>query len=137
MNENPQSGDEQQVPNGEAHGVSLELLDAKMNIAISKVAVLENDRERTFDKLEELRSGLTDVANGQKAILSTLSNEVLTMNAILKSNIKGPSRTTRMFLSFTGGLAGGVAGGALMTFVWKLAVASNHPVAVSLVNVFR
>lgn len=127
---NPSEGVRVEMP------VSLEVLDAKLNLVINKVALLERDGESFYDRLDELRSGQTEIINGQKAILNTLTNEVLDLNKIVKTRVKArSSKAARHLLAFTGGVAGGIAGGMVMTLVLKLTAMSQHPIAIAIRNV--
>ena len=115
---------------------SLSSLDAKLNVVISKVALLERDEESVFDRLDDLRKGQIEIIRGQTAATVTLSNEILSIHQRLKSQ-DSPTRGTRYLLAFTGGLVGGVAGGALMMLLLKIGSVSQNPAALAFLDLFR
>ncbi len=115
--------------------VSLETLDAKLSIVITKVDILERDDETVWDRLDELRRGQVEVINGQKLILNTLTNEVLAMKKTEQTKAS-PSRRARFVMAFTGGIAGGLAGGAVVTLLLKLGALSHNTAALAFLDIF-
>lgn len=120
----------------ELPGANLAVIDAKLNVVISKVALLERDEETVFDRLDELRKGQLDIVNGQKHILNTLTNEVLAMNKTVKDQT-APAKHVRYLLAFTGGMVGGLAGGAMMVVLLKLGALTQNPAALTLLDLIR
>lgn len=140
--EDEQSASAEPDANGNGNGhtgndVQLAVMHAKLDIVISKVALLERDEENIWDKLEEVRVGQVEIVNGQKALLKDLTNAVLELKQTVSSQHAPLKRRHRYALAFTGGIAGGLAGGALMTLVLKVGAAVNNPVALTLLDLFR
>lgn len=116
---------------------SMEVMNIKLNMVITKQAVVEKNHG---DRLEDLQAITTETQRDVKGLTSaiaTLTNLCLETNQKLATQDRPLNYRTRYAIAFTGGLAGGFAGGAVVTLLLKLGLFLSAPAAVAVISTLR